>query len=298
MATDEIVAAAAATRRPAARPGSAWARRGVRRTTARSTQWPPRPSRGRPRSGLETCVTLGHAHARAGATLAAAGLDYYNHNLDTSPEFYGEIITTRTYDDRLDTLANVRDAGIKVCCGGIVGMGETRRDRAGLLAPARHARSASRERADQPARAGAGHAAARQPQRSTRSSSCARSPPRGSSCRTSVVRLSAGRAAMTDELQALCLHAGANSIFLGDKLLTTPNPGGYARSRAAGPHRHHYRLCQLNPFGRRSAHGAAFSSCAASENKSGSPPRALRNARRSADRRLSNAVVPTSQAGR
>ena len=112
--------------------------------------------------------------------LKDAGLDYYNHNLDTSPEFYGEIITTRTYQDRLDTLERVRDAGLKVCCGGIVGMGETARDRAGHAAHARQPAAAPGERADQPARAGAGHAARRHGGRSIRSSSCARSPSRAS----------------------------------------------------------------------------------------------------------------------
>ena len=146
--------------RRAAPRASAWAPPGAARSrssSSRSARW----SRRSARSGLETCATLGMLTPAQARELKDAGLDYYNHNLDTSPEFYGEIITTRTYQDRLDTLQRVRDAGIKVCCGGIVGMGETAGDRVGAAAHAGHPAAASRERADQPAGAGRGHAAAR-----------------------------------------------------------------------------------------------------------------------------------------
>lgn len=174
--------------------------------------------------GLETCVTLGMLEDGQAEALKEAGLDYYNHNLDTSREYYGEVITTRTYEDRLDTLAKARGAGIKLCCGGILGMGETREDRIGLihelskLAP--HPESVPVNKLV--------------PIKGT---------PLGKSeeidgielaraiavCRIvfpqSWVRLSAGREKMTAEGQALCLLAGANSIFVGDRLLTTPLPG-------------------------------------------------------------------------
>ena len=173
--------------------------------------------------GLETCATLGMLTPDQASELSRAGLDYYNHNIDTSPEFYGEIITTRTFQDRLDTLSHVRDAGMKICCGGIVGMGEAESDRAGLLqslanlnphpesvpinllvkiegTPLKDAddidvfdfvRCIAAARIMMPA---------------------------------SLVRLSAGRQEMSDEAQALCFMAGANSIFYGEKLLTTENP--------------------------------------------------------------------------
>jgi biotin synthase len=174
--------------------------------------------------GLETCATLGMLTTEQAATLAAAGLDYYNHNLDTSPEFYGEIITTRTYADRLDTLANVRAAGVRVCCGGIVGMGETRRDRAGLLQQLAsldpHPESVPINLLVQVPGTPLHGVEELDGLELVRTIAAARllMP-------ESVVRLSAGRASMSDELQALCLHAGANSIFLGDKLLTAPNAG-------------------------------------------------------------------------
>jgi biotin synthase len=172
---------------------------------------------------LETCVTLGMLRPGQAEQLKAAGLDYYNHNLDTSPEFYGEIITTRTYQDRLDTLAHVREAGIKVCCGGIVGMGEDRRQRAGLLLSLanlpRHPESVPINNLVQVEGTPLAGAAALDPFEFVRTVACARLlMPR------SVVRLSAGREAMSDELQALCFLAGANSIFYGEKLLTTANP--------------------------------------------------------------------------
>ena len=174
--------------------------------------------------GMETCVTLGMLTDTQARTLAEAGLDFYNHNLDTSPEFYGEIITTRTYQDRLDTLANVRETGVKLCCGGIVGMGETRRDRAGLLVQlARldpHPESVPINLLVQVPGTPLHGTPKLDPLELVRTIAAARIM-----MPQSVVRLSAGRTEMTDELQALCLHAGASSVFLGDRLLTTPNPG-------------------------------------------------------------------------
>ena len=173
--------------------------------------------------GLETCATLGMLDADQAVTLKDAGLDYYNHNLDTSPEFYGEVISTRSYDDRLQTLANVRDAGLKTCCGGIVGMGESRADRAGLLhalatLPA-HPDSVPVNRLVRVAGTPMADEAELDALEFVRTIAAARIMlPR------SMVRLSAGREAMSDELQALCFLAGANSIFHGEKLLTTGNP--------------------------------------------------------------------------
>ena len=173
--------------------------------------------------GLETCVTLGMLTAEQTRRLRDAGLDYYNHNLDTSPEFYGEIISTRTFQDRLDTLAHVRDAGIHVCSGGIVGMGEDRADRAGMLQALanlpRHPESVPINllvRVEGTPLAGVEPP---DPFEFVRTIAVARRL-----MPASHVRLSAGREAMSDELQALCFLAGANSIFYGDKLLTTPNP--------------------------------------------------------------------------
>jgi len=173
--------------------------------------------------GLETCVTLGMLREGQAQQLKSAGLDYYNHNLDTSPEFYGQIITTRTYQDRLDTLERVRDAGINVCCGGIVGLGESRRERAGLIAQLANLSPypesvpinnlvrvqgtplADNEEID--------------PFEFVRTIAVARiTMPK------TFVRLSAGRETMDDSLQALCFMAGANSMFYGEKLLTTDNP--------------------------------------------------------------------------
>jgi len=173
--------------------------------------------------GMETCVTLGMLEPHQAQALKAAGLDYYNHNLDTGPEYYGKVVTTRTYQDRLDTLATVKAAGLNTCCGGIVSMGETRRDRAGLL-----------------------HALATLPHHPDSLPINDLMPvpgtPLGGSksvggiefvrmiavarlvCPKAVVRLSAGRDHMSRELQALCFLAGANSIFVGSVLLTTPNP--------------------------------------------------------------------------
>jgi biotin synthase len=173
--------------------------------------------------GLETCVTLGMLRDGQAQQLRAAGLDYYNHNLDTSPEFYGQVITTRTYQDRLDTIARVRDAGVKVCCGGIVGLGESRRERAGLIAQLANMDPypesvpinnlvrvegtplAQNESVD--------------PFEFVRTIAVARI-----TMPAAMVRLSAGREQMDDALQALCFLAGANSMFYGDRLLTTDNP--------------------------------------------------------------------------
>ena len=173
--------------------------------------------------GLETCATLGMLEDGHAQSLRDAGLDYYNHNLDTAPDFYGNIITTRDYQDRLDTLARVRDAGVKVCCGGIVGMGESRLQRAGLVAqlanldpypesvPINHlVRVQGTPLADQEPL---------DPFEFVRTVAVARiTMPRAR------VRLSAGRQQMGDAVQALCFLAGANSIFFGEKLLVTGNP--------------------------------------------------------------------------
>ncbi len=172
--------------------------------------------------GLETCVTLGMLRPHQADRLKAAGLDYYNHNLDTSPEYYGAVITTRTYRERLKTLACVREAGIRVCCGGIVGMGEDRRDRAGLLTELatlpEHPESVPINMLVRVAGTPLAQAGALDAFEFVRTVAVARIVmPRA------VVRLSAGRSLMSDELQALCFLAGANSIFYGDKLLTTDN---------------------------------------------------------------------------
>ena len=174
--------------------------------------------------GLETCMTLGMITSEQADTLADAGLAYYNHNLDTSPEYYGNIITTRTYQDRLDTLSHVRDAGMKICSGGIIGMGESSRDRAGLLVELANlpvhpesvpinmlvkVKGTPLESVDDV-----------DPFDFIRIIAVARiiMP-------MSAVRLSAGREGMNEQMQALCFMAGANSVFYGCKLLTTPNPG-------------------------------------------------------------------------
>jgi len=178
--------------------------------------------------GLETCATLGMLTADQAKSLREAGLDYYNHNLDTSPEYYASVVTTRTYQDRLDTLSHVRAAGMSTCCGGIVGMGESRTDRAGLL----HQLAILPEHPDSlPVNAlvpvggtPLGDQIKAQGQLDgiefVRTIAVARLV-----CPKSMVRLSAGREGMSRELQALCFLAGANSIFVGGKLLTTPLPG-------------------------------------------------------------------------
>ncbi|MCF8475867.1 MAG: biotin synthase BioB [Pseudolabrys sp.] len=178
--------------------------------------------------GLETCATLGMLNREQAARLKQSGLDYYNHNLDTSPEFYGDIITTRIYADRLDTLDHVRNAGINVCSGGIVGMGEGLDDRAGMIATLaslpQHPESVPINMLVQvegtPLATGETKVAKLDPFDFVRTIAVARI------CMpASMVRLSAGREEMSEETQALCFLAGANSIFYGAKLLTTPNPG-------------------------------------------------------------------------
>ncbi|WP_375271555.1 biotin synthase BioB [Sphingomonas sp.] len=180
--------------------------------------------------GLETCMTLGMLTPAQAAMLGEAGLDYYNHNIDTSPERYGEVITTRTFDERLDTLAHVRNAGINVCCGGIVGMGETREDRVGFV----HAL------ATLPEHPGSVPINALVPVKGTVLGDMLADTPLAKindiefvrtvavariTMPESMVRLSAGRESMSEATQALCFMAGANSIFTGDKLLTAANAG-------------------------------------------------------------------------
>ncbi len=173
--------------------------------------------------GLETCVTLGMLKEGQAEQLKAAGLDYYNHNLDTSPEFYGNIISTRDYQDRLDTLDRVRDAGIHVCSGGIVGMGESRRDRAALIAQLAnldpYPESVPVNSLVQVEGTPLHGAAVLDPLEFVRTIAVARI-----TMPEAMVRLSAGRQELGDAVQALCFLAGANSIFYGEKLLTTGNP--------------------------------------------------------------------------
>lgn len=173
--------------------------------------------------GLETCVTLGMLNADQARHLKEAGLDYYNHNLDTSAEYYGQIISTRSYQERLDTLGHVREAGINVCCGGILGMGEDVDDRVGLLVELAtlpsHPESVPINLLVQVEGTPLAGTEALDPLEFVRTVALARilMP-------ASYVRLSAGREEMSDEMQALCFFAGANSIFYGEKLLTTNNP--------------------------------------------------------------------------
>ncbi|WP_454691874.1 biotin synthase BioB [Achromobacter aloeverae] len=221
MPLDEVVAAAREARDQGAQRfcmGAAW-----RSPKPRQVEAVARMIEAVKALGMETCVTLGMLDDGQARQLADAGLDYYNHNLDTSPEFYGSIISTRTYQDRLDTLENVRTAGVKVCCGGIIGMGESRVARAGLIGqlanldpypesvPINHLIPIpGTPLADAPPL---------DPFEFVRTIAVARIVmPRA------VVRLSAGRESMDDALQALCFLAGANSMFYGEKLLTTGNP--------------------------------------------------------------------------
>ena len=173
--------------------------------------------------GLETCVTLGMLNAEQSVRLKEAGLDYYNHNLDTSPEYYGDVISTRTYQDRLDTIMHVRDAGMNVCCGGILGMGEAEKDRYGLMQQLanqeHHPESVPINLLVKVEGTPLADADELDPIEFIRAIAVARiMMPK------SYVRLSAGRENMSDEMQALCFLAGANSVFYGEKLLTTPNP--------------------------------------------------------------------------
>ncbi len=183
--------------------------------------------------GLETCATLGMLRDGQAEQLKAAGLDYYNHNLDTAPEFYGEIITTRTYQDRLDTLERVRSADLHVCCGGIVGMGESRTQRAGLIAQLANLSPQPESvpinmlvRVEGTPLEATDETEALDPLEFVRTIAVARIV-----LSASYVRLSAGRGEMVEAVQALCFLAGANSIFYGEKLLTTGNPE-VARDRA------------------------------------------------------------------
>ncbi len=177
--------------------------------------------------GLESCVTLGMLTDAQASRLREAGLDYYNHNLDTSPEHYGNIISTRTYQDRLDTLQHVRDAGINVCAGGILGLGETTADRAEMLRVLatleKHPESVPINALVKVGGTALDHVEDVDPIEFVRTIAVARilMP-------SSWIRLSAGRTDMTDETQALCFFAGANSIFYGEKLLTTDNPASNA----------------------------------------------------------------------
>jgi biotin synthase len=173
--------------------------------------------------GLQTCLTAGMLTKQQAGSLKDAGLEYYNHNLDTSPEFYGEVITTRTYDDRLETIQHVRDAEMNVCCGGILGMGESRRDRAGLMQQLvnmeKHPESVPINMLVRVEGTPLESEQDLDPIEFVKTIAVARIlMPK------SFVRLSAGREEMSDEMQALCFLSGANSIFYGEKLLTTPNP--------------------------------------------------------------------------
>jgi biotin synthase len=221
MPVDEVLSAAQAAKDNGATRfcmGAAW-----RNPKERHLEPIKQMIRGVKAMGLETCVTLGMLEAQQAKDLADAGLDYYNHNLDTSPEFYGQIISTRTYQDRLDTLEHVRDAGINVCCGGIVGLGESRRERAGLVAQLAnmepYPESVPINNLVQVEGTPLTGTEALDPFEFVRTIAIARiTMPRA------MVRLSAGREQMDEAMQAMCFFAGANSIFYGDQLLTTSNP--------------------------------------------------------------------------
>jgi biotin synthase len=221
LALDDVVAAARAAKDKGATRfcmGAAW--RGPKQRDLDRVLQMVTAVRG---LGMETCATLGMLKEGQAEQLKGAGLDYYNHNLDTAPEFYGEIVSTRTQDDRLDTLGKVRDAGIHVCCGGIVGMGETRRSRAALIAQIAnldpYPESVPINNLVQVEGTPLHGTAELDPLEFVRTVAAARiTMPRA------MVRLSAGRQAMSEGIQTLCFMAGANSIFYGDKLLTTGNP--------------------------------------------------------------------------
>ncbi|WP_394807426.1 biotin synthase BioB [Nitrosomonas sp.] len=221
LSLDEVVSAAAAAKANGASRfcmGAAW-RGPKQRDMDKMTEM----VRAVKSLGMETCATLGLLKPGQAQQLGDAGLDYYNHNLDTAPEFYEEIITTRQYEDRLNTLQQVRDAGINVCCGGIVGMGETRLSRAGLIAQLAnlnpYPESVPINHLVQVQGTPLYGTAALDPLEFVRTIAAARiTMPKA------MVRLSAGRQDMSEAVQALCFLAGANSIFYGDKLLTTGNP--------------------------------------------------------------------------
>lgn len=228
MALDDVLAAAQAAKDHGATRfcmGAAW-----RSPKERHLEPVIEMVRGVKALGLETCVTLGMLEAEQAQRLADAGLDYYNHNLDSAPEFYDKIITTRTYQDRLDTLGHVRDAGLHVCCGGIVGMGESRLERAGLIAQLAnldpYPESVPINNLVQVEGTPLAGTEPLDPFEFVRTIAVARiTMPK------SMVRLSAGREQMDEALQSLCFLAGANSIFYGDRLLTTANPQA-AKDRA------------------------------------------------------------------
>jgi biotin synthase len=185
--------------------------------------------------GLETCMTLGMMTPAQAAALQAAGLDYYNHNIDTSEEYYANIITTRSYQDRLDTIASVREAGIKVCSGGIIGMGEARADRAGMLMTLAtldlpHPESVPINLLVPIEGTPLGHMPPLDPFELVRTIAVARIL-----MQRTYVRLSAGRRSLNDEAQALCFYAGANSIFYGDRLLTESDARRTSRCSIARP---------------------------------------------------------------
>lgn len=221
MPVDEVIEAARAAKAQGASRfcmGAAW-----RSPKARDMERVTTMVREVKSLGLETCMTLGMLDAEQAQSLKQAGLDYYNHNLDTAPEYYGKVVGTRTYQDRLDTLSNVRSAGINVCSGGIVGMGETRAHRAGLIAQLAnlepYPESVPINNLVPIPGTPLADVAPIDPFEFVRTIAVARiTMPR------TYVRLSAGREQMDEALQALCLMAGANSIFYGDHLLTTPNP--------------------------------------------------------------------------
>ena len=221
LSVDEVVAAARAARDKGATRfcmGAAW--RGPKQRELERVLGMVRAVR---ELGMETCATLGMLKEGQAEQLKEAGLDYYNHNLDTAPEFYGNIISPRTQDDRHDTLDKVRAAGLNVCCGGIVGMGESRRTRAALLVEIAnldpYPESVPINNLVQVEGTPLHGTDALDPLEFVRTIACARiTMPKA------MVRLSAGRQAMSDGIQALCFLAGANSIFYGDKLLTTGNP--------------------------------------------------------------------------
>jgi biotin synthase len=221
MSVDEVLAAARCAKEKGATRfcmGAAW--RGPKQRDLERVIDMVKAVRG---LGMETCATLGLLKAGQAEQLKSAGLDYYNHNIDTAPEFYGEIIRTRTQDDRLDTLREVREAGLHVCCGGIVGMGESRRTRAALIAQLAnmdpYPESVPINNLVQVEGTPLHGTEALDPFEFVRTIACARiTMPKA------VVRLSAGRQDMSEGIQALCFLAGANSIFYGEKLLTTGNP--------------------------------------------------------------------------
>ncbi len=251
MPVDEVIAAATAARDGGAQRfcmGAAWRELKDRDVPALTAM-----IEGVKGLGMETCVTLGMLRPDQAETLKAAGLDYYNHNLDTSPEYYDQVVTTRSYQERLDTLAAVHEAGLKTCCGGIMGLGEARSDRVSFLhqlaTMAHHPDSIPINNLVAISGTPLGEKATREGGISglefVRTIAVARIV-----CPKSMVRLSAGRTGMSEELQALCVLAGANSIFVGNQLLTTPNP-------ERGTDAHLMQVLGLKPMGGEPAVSAA-----------------------------------------